>query len=356
LRLQTLHLRDFRSYEAVDLEFPDGLTVITGPNGQGKTNLLEAVSFLATLSSFRGAPTDAVVRVGHDRAIVRGETSDGERSVLIEAELVPAGRTRVKVNRQRLSRARDLLGIFRASIFSPDDLMLVKGGPSGRRRLMDEALSTMHTRHDAARSDVDRVLRQRNALLKQARGRLDESSMTTLDVWDEKLAEAGGALVRARRGLVGELAPAVTEAFSEIAGYSAELLLSYRASWEGELGEAFAASREDDVRRGVTLVGPHRDDLEVVLDGLPARTHGSQGEQRALALAMRLALHRIVTERTGSSPVLLLDDVFSELDPERARALVGSLPTGQCLLTCADVEPADIEPVLRLHVRDGRIE
>ncbi len=355
MHLHALHLTDFRSYEQVDLDLPTGLTVITGPNGQGKTNLLEAIAYLATLSSFRGAPTEAMVRRGATSAVVRGETTDGDRRVLLEAEIVSGGRGRVQVNRQRLTRSRDLLGLFRVSVFSPDDLELLKGGPALRRQLLDDALSSLHLRNDALRSEVDRVLRQRNALLKQVGGRLDESAATTLDVWDTKLVEAGDSLVAARLQLVEDLRPKVTAALADVAGPDAVVSLTYRQSWDGAFADALERSRRDDVRRGVTLLGPHRDELEISLDDLPARTHASQGEQRALALALRLAVHRLVAEQTGSTPVLLLDDVFSELDPVRSRALVASLPGGQALLTCADVEPSGIDPALRLHVIDGGV-
>lgn len=353
MRLHSLHLTDFRSYEQVDLDFPDGLTVITGPNGQGKTNLLEAIAYLATLTSLRGAPAAAMVRERQQRAVVRATTSDGDRQLLIEAELQAQGRGRVQVNRQPLRRARDLLGMFRVSVFAPDDLVLVKGGPAERRAFLDDALAALHPRHDATRSAVDRVLRQRTTLLRQAKGRLDESAATTLDVFDAKLAAIGSEQVAARTELLVELADAASVAFADVAGVASDVQITYDQSWHGELAAALAASRHDDVRRGATLVGPHRDEVQIRLSGLPARTHASQGEQRALALALRLAVHRLVAERHDATPVLLLDDVFSELDPVRARALVEALPEGQALLTCADMEPPGIDPALRLHVADG---
>lgn len=333
----------------------DGLTGIIGANGQGKTNLLEAVGWLATLRSFRGAPVDALVRQGCERAVIRAEVAWPDREVLVEAELTLRGRNRVQINRQRLARTRDLLGALRVSVFSPDDLALVKGGPAERRRFLDETLVTLHPRHDAVQREVDRVLVQRNALLRQVRGGLDPSAAVTLDVWDAKLAEAGEALVAARRELVDRLVPDLRRAYSDVAGTAGGVVGEYQASWEGSLSAALAARRGDDLRRGVSLVGPHRDDLIVTLDGRPGRTQASQGEQRCLALALRLAAHRLVTEAIATPPLLLLDDVFSELDSDRSDALLAHLPAGQAVLTTATGLPAGARPERILRVDNGKV-
>jgi DNA replication and repair protein RecF len=356
VRLDRVWLVDVRSYASAEVVLAPGLTALLGDNGQGKTNVLEAVAWLATLASFRGAPPDAMVRRGADRAVIRAEGQREGRGILIEAELVPGGRNRVLVNRQPLKRARDLLGVLRVTVFSPDDLELIKGGPAERRRYLDDALVASHPRYDALRSDVDKVLKQRNALLKGAGGRLDESAAFTLDVWDAKLAESGGALASARQNLLARLAPVLSETYDAVASGSSEITATYSAEWERlGLAEALAASRHDDVRRGVSTVGPHRDDVELAIGGMPARTHASQGEQRSLALALRLAAHRVITEVTGSAPVLLLDDVFSELDPERSDALLANLPAGQTLLTSASGLPPKAAPELVLRITDGTI-
>jgi len=356
MRLTRLWLTDFRSYATAELEpAPEGLTVVIGPNGEGKTNLLEAIGYLATLSSFRGAPGEALIRQGCDRAIVRAEAERDGRSLLLEAELHPTGRDRVQVNRQPLKRARDLLGALRVSVFSPDDLVLVKGGPGERRRWLDETLVALHPKHDALRADLERVLRQRNTLLKQAGGRLSAEVASTLDVWDAKLAATGESLVSAREAAVERLAPAMGSAYDQVASRANVVSAHYRRSWTGSLAEAVARGRTDDVRRGVSLIGPHRDDLELGLSGLPARTHASQGEQRSLALALRLAAHAVVTNVVGAAPVLLLDDVFSELDPDRSRALLANLPAGQALLTTAGAVPAGARPAHTVRIRDGRV-
>jgi DNA replication and repair protein RecF len=356
LRLDRVWLTDFRSYRTAEISLAPGLTALLGDNGQGKTNVLEAIAWLATLASFRGAPTDALVRRGADRAVIRAEGAHEDRAILLEAELVASGRNRVLVNRQPLKRARDLLGVLRVTVFAPDDLELVKGGPAERRRYLDDALVVSHPRYDALRTEVDKVLKQRNALLKGAGGRLDDSAAFTLDVWDAKLVESGGALAQARQDLLARLAPQVSQRYDAVAHGPAEVSATYVAEWApAGLAEALAAARRDDVRRGVSTVGPHRDDVELQIGGLPARTHASQGEQRSLALALRLASHRVLTEITGSPPVLLLDDVFSELDPDRSDALLADLPTGQTVLTSASGLPPKADPERILRIEGGTI-
>ena len=364
MHLGRLWLTDFRNYAEADVPLAPGLTAVVGGNGEGKSNLLEAVGFLASLSSFRGAPVEALVRVGAERAVVRAEAERADRRLLIEAELAGRGtgadgrgvRTRVQVNRQRLGRARDLLGALRVTVFSPDDLTLVKGGPAERRRFLDDTLVALAARYDAVRADVERVLRQRNALLRQAGGRLSDGVAATLDVWDAKLVEHGEALARGRTGLVARLEPELGKAYDQVASTSADVQVAYDAPWMAEgLAPALASARTEEVRRGVSLVGPHRDELVVRLGGLPARTHASQGEQRSLALALRLAAHAVVTDAVGTPPVLLLDDVFSELDPDRSAALLAHLPAGQAVLTTAGPLPADAHPELVLRVAGGRV-
>ena len=402
MQVRTLWLTDFRSYTSAQLDLGPGLTALVGANGEGKTNLLEALAWLATLTSFRGAPTDALVRRGAPFAVVRALAEREGRELLIEAQLQPNGRNRVLVNRQPLRRARELLGSLRVTVFTPDDLAIVKEGPGERRRFLDDALVTLHPRNDGLRSDLDKVLRQRNALLKQTGGRLDESSAFTLEVWDEKLASVGAALARARLDLLGRLRPVLAATYDALARRPALADARYEAAWlpgdpyasadtgapsgaaerdgraaaggpgddpdgrrtvgipdHGELAAALASAlrsaRDDDLRRGVTTVGPHRDDIVFGIGEAPARTQASQGEQRTLALALRLAVHHVVTEGAGSAPVLLLDDVFSELDPDRSAALLANLPPGQTLLTTASSLPDEAPPDVVLRLFDGRI-
>ena len=354
--LHSIELRDFRNYESLELSLAPGVTVVVGSNGQGKTNLLEAIGYLATLSSFRGAPDAALVRDGADAAIIRAQGTRSERRLLIEAELRRVGRNRTLVNRQPLRRANDLLGALRVTVFAPDDLDLVKGSPSQRRRYLDELATALDPNVAARRSDVDRILKQRNVLLKQAKGRLNTEIAATLDVWDAKLAEAGDALGRIRTSLAAELGPALAEAYADLAGPSRRATLRYEPFWFASgLTQALTVAREDDVRRGVSTVGPHRDEIDLFLGGDPAKTHGSQGEQRSLALALRLAGHRLGTEAMGSPPILLLDDVFSELDAARRSGLLANLPKGQTLITSAADVPAETEPDLVMRVTGGTI-
>ena len=227
MHVRHLSLIDFRSYPSAEVALGPGVTTLLGPNGQGKSNILEAIGYLATLDSFRGAPTDALIRFGCDRAVVRAQAEREGRDLLLEAELVAGGRNRTMVNRQPLKRARDLLGALRVTAFSPDDLALVKGGPGERRRYLDDALVAEHPRNDALRTDVDRVLKQRNALLKQAGGRLTPEVELTLDVWDAKLASAGEALGRARQDLVTRLAPVRALAYAQVAHHEVAVGVRY---------------------------------------------------------------------------------------------------------------------------------
>jgi DNA replication and repair protein RecF len=348
-----LWLTDFRNYDDATFEFTTGRTAIVGANGQGKTNLVEALAFLASLGSFRDAPTDALVRDGAERAVLRAEVvHDDGRELLIEAELTRGGRTRVQVNRQRLGRSRDLLGVVRVTVFSPDDLVLVKGGPAERRRYLDDVLVGLHARNDRARVDLERILRQRNTLLKQAGGRLTEEISWSLDVWDAKLAEVGEQVGAARAALVSDLEPLVAESYGAIARHGrSAIVVRYEPLWRTTgLSTALATGRGDDVRRQISLIGPHRDELELMIGGTPARTHASQGEQRTLALALRLAAHGVVAHHAGGPPLLLLDDVFSELDHDRSAALIDALPVAQVVLTTAGVLPDGAAPDRVIHL------
>jgi DNA replication and repair protein RecF len=356
VRVGRVWLADFRSWRELDLTLAPGLTVVVGGNGAGKTSLLEAIAYLATLRSFRGAHREALVRHGCERAVVRAEGERSGRNLLLEAELHAAGRDRVLVNRQPLARARDLLGALRVSVFSPDDLVLVKGPPAARRDFLDTTLVALHPRYERLQADLERVLRQRNALLRQAGGRVSPEVATTLDVWDARLAVVGEAIGAARRDLVARLAPLVARAYARLAGSPTDVGVAYAATWrEGGLAAALAEGREEDLRRAQTTVGPHRDELEVRIEERPARSCASQGEQRCLALALRLAAHELVTDVAGEPPVLLLDDVFSELDAARAAALCANLPAGQALLTTAGGIPEGIAAERVVRIADGRV-
>ena len=362
MHLAGLWLTDFRCYEAATLRFPPGVTVICGANAQGKTSLLEAVGWAATAKSFRGVADSALVRTGADAAILRAEVVDDERIQLLEAEIRATGRNRVQLNRNPVQRTRDLLGLMRVTVFAPDDLQLVKGGPAGRRDYLDDLLVVLSPRYDAARADYERVLKQRNALLRG--GLRGDDAVGTLDVFDLQLATAGAELARGRMKLLERLVPAVADAYTELAGHRTPITTSYEAEWvpqgfEGVLHDvlldAFAEHRKAEVDRGVTLVGPHRDEWRLLVGGMESRTHASQGEQRTLALALRLGGHQLCTEITGSAPVLLLDDVFSELDDQRAVALVAHLDAGQTLVTTAGAVPPGITADRVLRVDAGQV-
>jgi DNA replication and repair protein RecF len=373
VQLAHLWLTDFRGHAASEVEVGPGITVFAGGNAQGKTSVLEAVGWLARMSSFRGAPDSALVRVGCEKAIVRAEVTPANREPdvrpeLIEAEIAAAGRNRVLLNRKPLPRARDLLGTLRVTVFAPDDLRLVKAGPAERRAELDDLLVALSPRYDAVEADYDRVLKHRNAWLRTW-SRADDPA--TLDVWDEQLVRAGAELVRGRLKLLERLAAPLGKAYGDVAGAAADVAGAYEAGWVGEgevldetrlddigplLAAAVARSRGADLERRLTLVGPHRDDWRLCIDGLDARRFASQGEQRSLALAVRLAGHVVISEVVGEPPVLLLDDVFSELDDNRGANLVAHLPIAQALVTTAGTLPPGLPAERVVWVAGGRLE
>jgi DNA replication and repair protein RecF len=332
---------------------PEGLTVVTGDNGAGKTSLLEALAYASTLSSFRRSPRESLVCAGADRCTIRLESVEGERRSLVEIEITPGRRDRVQRNRQRVVRAQELLETLRVSVFTPDDLALVKGGPQERRSFLDDALVAARPRRLALRQTVERILHQRSALLRQSGGVASAEVLATLDVWDEKLAVAGKALVEAREAFLAELEPLATAAFRRLTRREDDLRLVYERSFAGDLAEALARSRRDDLRRGTTTIGPQRDEIAITGGGLDARTQLSQGRQRCATLALRLAAHSAVTAVAGSPPVLLLDDAFSELDEATTGALLAELPPGQAVLTTAGSVPTGAHPAAIIRLIAG---
>ncbi|GEL20614.1 DNA replication/repair protein RecF [Pseudonocardia asaccharolytica] len=352
MHLRRLEVADFRSWERAELELEPGVTVLLGPNGAGKTNLVEAIGYLATLGSHRVATDAPLIRRGAPRAIVRGLVVNRGRELSVEVEITAGKANRARVNRAPVSRPRDALGVLRSVLFAPEDLVLVRGEPGERRRFLDDLLVARHPRFAAVRTDYERVLKQRSALLKTARAAGD---LRTLDVWDGHLARHGAALLAGRLELVADLAPLAAEAFVEVAPTSDPVTLRYRSSLDSELcldprqleallGEALVRMRRQEVERGVCLVGPHRDDLDLRLGEGPAKGYASHGESWALALALRLASYRLL-QRDDVEPVLILDDVFAELDTRRRRALAAvAARAEQVIITAAVAEdvPADL--------------
>jgi len=363
VQIDQLWLQDFRTYEHLELTLPPGLTCVVGRNGIGKTNLLEAVGYASTLESFRHADSAAMVRVGAPRAIVRAAGMGLRKDVLVETEIRPQARGRTQLNRKRLTRTGDLLERLKVSVFAPDDLTLIKGSPGERRVFLDEGIVLLDHRYDATRRDLGRVIKQRNALLRGAKGRLNDETRLTLDVFDERLAALGETLGAARLQLLSDLTPFVQQAYETLSAPDAEsavnqnhVNLTYQPAWLDEgLHAALERTRASDVQRGVTQVGPHRDDLAVLLSGLPSRSHASQGEQRSLALALRLGIHLLATDRFGTPPILILDDVFSELDSYRSSALFAAIPPGQTLLSTAVKLPPAADPDLTLSASPGTV-
>lgn len=355
--IRRIELTNFRNYTQAAIDLNGGTTAVVGMNGQGKTSLAEAMSYLSTLKSFRGVPNEVLIRDGTDTAYVRAHiVHDDGREILVEAELNRTGRNKVLVNKQRLARTRDLLGVVRSTVFAPGDLDLVYAGPAARRDLIDDAIVSISPRTDAVRSEVERIIKQRNVLLKQSHGRLTPDIEMTLDVWDEKFVQSGTQLGEARASMVARLTPYVVDAYESLAGQATALDLMYEPEWRRVgLGPALAQARNEDIRRGVSSVGPHRDDVALHLKGMVAKTHASQGECRTLALALRLAIHKLVTEAVGEPPLLVLDDVLSELDPSRCTALLEHMPKGQVVITTAQDLPSAAHPNSIIHISGGRI-
>ena len=355
-----LGLRDFRSWSEVDLELTAGRTVFIGPNGFGKTNLVEALWYCATLGSHRVANDAPLVRAGTDRAIVSTIVVNDGRELAVDLEIVAGRANKARLNRAPTRSAREILGAVRAVLFAPEDLALVRGDPSERRRYLDELATVRRPRIAAVRADYDKVLRQRTALLKSAAGgrfRADPTLLDTLEVWDGHLAEHGAELMAARLELVNLLAPQVEKAYQVLAPASRPAAIVYRPSTGAldhagsagvvECREALEAAltrrRDTELERGMCLVGPHRDDLELILGDQPAKGFASHGESWSMALALRLAAYELLRTE-GGEPVLILDDVFAELDNSRRRALTSAVAGAeQVLVTAAVAEdiPAD---------------
>ncbi|MBT2367244.1 DNA replication/repair protein RecF [Streptomyces sp. ISL-10] len=372
-----LSLADFRSYARVEVPLDPGVTAFVGANGQGKTNLVEAVGYLATLSSHRVSSDAPLVRMGADRAVIRAAITQGERSQLVELELNPGKANRARINRSSQVRPRDVLGIVRTVLFAPEDLALVKGDPGERRRFLDELVTARSPRMAGVRSDYDRVLRQRNTLLKSAAmarrhgGR--SMDMSTLDIWDQHLARAGAEVLARRLDLIASLQPLADKAYEALAPGGGPIALEYRSSSASagaehagpatreelyeQLIAALAEARKQEIERGVTLVGPHRDDLLLKLGQLPAKGYASHGESWSYALALRLASYDLLRAE-GNEPVLVLDDVFAELDARRRERLAELVAPGEQVLVTAAVDD-DVPGVLagaRYAVADGAVE
>ncbi|PID53782.1 MAG: DNA replication/repair protein RecF [Micrococcales bacterium] len=366
--LNRLYLADFRNYRAADLEFGPGVTTLVGNNGQGKTNLVEAVGFLATQSSHRVATPAPLIRHGAQQAIVRAGTSRDGRDLSIQLSITPGQPLRAMVNKSAMPRARDALGLLRVVVFAPEDLSLVKGDPQSRRRFLDDLLVVRAPRFAAVRSEYDRVLKQRNSLLRNLSGRIDATGEATLQVWDEQLAGYGAQLLEARFYLLAQLAPLVAQAYEQVSDGGGTALLGYRCSVCAELSvtvtEQLAAAatgnpqptpgrgdietairarlvelRDKEAQRGLTLVGPHRDDVELRLGELPTKGYASHGESWSFALSLKLASFNLLqadADTQDGEPVLVLDDVFAELDASRRARLAEQVGTaGQVLITAA---------------------
>jgi len=372
LFVRHLTVVDFRSWPRAELALEPGVDVLVGPNGHGKTNLVEALGYLATLSSHRVATDAALVRRGAERAVVAAAVVSEGRELVVEVEIVPGQANRGRLNRGSFGRVRDILGALRAIVFAPEDLAIARGDPGERRRFLDDLLVQRRPRLAGVRADYDRVLRQRVALLKSAglaRRAGTAADLRTLDVWDEHLVEHGSQLLAARLELVAELAAPAAKAYAAVAPTSAPLRLRYVTALPGvdesdtdpkrlaaALHVELTRLRPQEVERGVTLVGPHRDDLEIHIGDLPVRGFASHGESWSTVLALRLASYDLL-RGDGAEPVLILDDVFAELDvSRRARLAEIASQAEQVLITVAVAEDVpDGLPGARFDVSAGEV-
>ncbi|HQD20900.1 MAG TPA: DNA replication/repair protein RecF [Arachnia sp.] len=374
-----LSLTDFRNYETAALELTDGVTVFVGSNGQGKTNLVEAVEYLSTMSSHRVSSTAPLIRAGAESAVLRARVQAGRddpRLITLELE-VTTGRSNVaRLNRAPLQRPRDLVGALRTVVFSPMDIAIVRGDPSDRRAWLDSLVVTRWPRMAGVRLDLDRVLRQRNALLKAMSGRSrvptggDEE--VTLQVWNEQLAAIGAELLHARLDTLADVLPHAQRAYETIAPVNNQIQAAYKTGLDftrpmnpgGDVREglrlalldAMEARRRDEIQRGVTLVGPQRDDVELSIGALPAKGYASHGESWSLALALRLGGFMLVRD-DGVEPVLVLDDVFAELDTARRERLAGAVADAEQVLITAAVgaDVPDFPAARRFRVEAGSV-
>jgi DNA replication and repair protein RecF len=367
--LERLEVVDFRNHDGAVVELPAGVSVLVGPNGVGKTNLLEAIGYLATLGSHRVGQDASLVRAGAGSAVIRAAVLRGGRRLVVDVELRLGSGVRGRVNGAAVPRPRDLLGVVRATVFAPEDVGLVRGAPEERRRFLDTLATQRLPRYHGSRQDYDRVLRQRNTLLRSAAGRLPATALATLEVWDEKLASAGAELWAERLRLVAALTPRVERAYQQLADREDPIDVSYVSSVAGAaepdpdpaklaraLRERLVADRARELERGVTLSGPHRYDLALSLRDLPTLTHASHGEAWSLALALRLGSHWLLSDE-GEEPVLLLDDVFAELDRGRRHQVAQvAVAAEQAIMTAAVAEelPPELAAAV-FHVEPGSV-
>ncbi len=366
-----LELVDFRSYALVQIDLEPGVTVLVGRNGQGKTNIAEAIGYLATLGSHRVASDQPLVRRGAERAVVRAAVERLGRRLLLEIEIVPGKSNRARINKSPLPRPREMLGVLRAVVFAPEDLGLVRGDPDSRRGFLDDLMILRTPRLAGVKSDYDRMLKQRNALLKSAAATRGSFDATTLAVWNDHLVQLGSEVLQARLALVSELRAPVGKAYADLAPTGGDTGLDYKASWcdgspldhltsrgeiAAELRLALERVEREELQRGVTLTGPHRDDLVLLLGDHPAKGYASHGESWSMVLSLRLAAFELL-RADGDDPVLILDDVFAELDSTR-RDRLAQMVCGaeQVLVTAAVAE--DIPVTLsgsRFTVDSGQV-
>lgn len=367
MRIDRLQVIDFRNYVEAEIEFAAGPNLLVGSNGQGKTNLIEAIGYLGTLASHRVSSDVPLIRRTAERAVVRAMCSNDDRGLLIELEITPGRANRARLNRAPVKRNRDLIGLVRSVLFAPEDLALVKGDPSDRRRFLDDLLIVRYPRYAGVKSDYERVLKQRNALLRtagMARRAGKDGDLRTLEVWDAHLVEHGSELLHGRLNLIADLSPYFEQAYAGVSGSADTVGMHYRTSIADEsaqdidaeleldvissmMTERLAQMRTKEIDRALTLVGPQRDDLVLELDDFPAKGYASHGQSWSIALALRLASYELLRSE-GAEPILMLDDVFAELDAKRRAHLAALAQRAEQTIITAAVHD-DIPSGLAAH-------
>ncbi len=359
--VKRLHLVDFRSYDEIDLALDPGAVVLLGPNGQGKTNIVEAIAYCAALDSHRVHGDAALVRSGAERAVIRMTVVVGDRETTVELQLNPGKSNRVQINGQPVTRNRDVVGTVRCSLFAPEHLRLVKGDPADRRRFLDSVMVQVAPRYIAVRADFERVLKQRNAALRSLASAPGSEAEAVLTAWDDRYVPIAAELTWGRINAVRQLADVVADSYRRISPAADQVEVEYESSvaearrWDSkdvvaaDLQQELAVRHRDEVRRGVTLVGPHRDDMALSLNGHAARGYASHGEAWSLALALQLASFHVLHRIADDPPVLVLDDVFAELDEKRRDRLLDAVADAEQVLVTAAV-PADVPARLNAQI------
>ncbi len=351
--LKRIWLKDFRSYSNFKIDnFSSNVTLVTGENGKGKTNLIEAIYYISNLNSFRFSSRESLIKNGSKVSFIRAEITNGERELLIESEISLLGRDKTLINKQKIIRNKEIRNYFKTIVFSNSDIEIVKNGPSYRRNFLDDLMIDLYPKMIPVKLELEKILKHRSKLLKTISYKSGKEELDTLDIWNQKLSEVGEFIVKTRKEVLTILQPELEKSFYQLSFNEKKLQIEYISSWEGRLIDALQKTQKEDLLKGLTSVGPHRDDLSIKINNLFSRDQVSQGQQRIIAISLKLASHKVIKKQLSLSPLLLLDDVFSELDEIRSKKLLENLPSSQTIITAAQI-PSNIfseVPIINLNI------